>query len=543
MPSATRARNQIAEAFGEMRAGYDMARQTRFERRRDVPLMGAPADYHLAAQSEWLRTVEYARDMDRNDVVVGGIIDRAATNILLGNEGIRVDPQTGDEKLDQAWRERWEDWASNADACDVAGENAWPDIEWLALRQTFIDGDHFVLATDADKLQLIEAHRCRTPSQIARSKRKIIHGVELDSLRRRLRFWFTKNDVEPRAPLKYLRDVTAYDARDSAGFRKVMHTHGARRVSQTRGVSALAPMKFFLGAFEDINFAKLVQQQVVSCFAIFRQLDLGADDSAPAETRGERTPSTHADGQSRLLEGIAPGMELFGRAGEKITGFSPNIPNPEFFQHVRLILQLVGANLGLPLVLVLLDASETNFSGWRGAIEEARKGFRRLQSSFIRRLHQPVWLWRVREWLRDDKAAARATGWSVSPSGVIEVGKTDIKPFKHRWNPPAWPYIQPLQDAGTDLLRVRNGLISPRRLHAERNRDFGEIAKEIAEDNGRLIVEAKTRAAEINRQFPDDPHPVHWRECIALPTPDGVRLSLQGGADTSTQNNKGNNDD
>jgi hypothetical protein len=38
------------------------------------------------------------------------------------------------------------------------------------------------------------------------------------------------------------------------------------------------------------------------------------------------------------------------------------------------------------------------------------------------------------------------------------------------------------------------------------------------------IRKAKTAAAELNEDFPADP--VHWREIISLPTPDGVQLNL-----------------
>jgi len=133
------------------------------------------------------------------------------------------------------------------------------------------------------------------------------------------------------------------------------------------------------------DWQKLVQQQVVSCFAIFRERSIDNDSEEDVAT-GELSTEQLADGTSRTLEGIAPGMELTGRPGEKLQGFSPNVPNAEFFQHVRLILTLVGVNLGLPLCIVMLDGSETNFSGWRGALDQAKMGFRHNQRWLIDRL-------------------------------------------------------------------------------------------------------------------------------------------------------------
>ena len=34
--------------------------------------------------------------------------------------------------------------------------------------------------------------------------------------------------------------------------------------------------------------------------------------------------NSNADGSTRVIEGIAPGLELIGEPGEKIEGFSPN---------------------------------------------------------------------------------------------------------------------------------------------------------------------------------------------------------------------------
>jgi capsid protein len=96
--------------------------------------------------------------------------------------------------------------------------------------------------------------------------------------------------------------------------------------------------------------------------------------------------------------------------------------------------------------------------------------------------------------------------------------------YSHRWNPPQFPYIEPLTDASADLLQQRNALNSPRRLQAARGREWPEIAREIVADNGMAIVLALEKAAEINGQFPDAK--VHWRELVSLPTPDGVNVTI-----------------
>jgi capsid protein len=295
----------------------------------------------------------------------------------------------------------------------------------------------------------------------------------------------------------------------------VFHVYNPKRVSQTRGVGALAPVFTLCDQFDDINFAQLVKQQVAACFAIFREREhlTQFEQEQLAAQQGPRETESLPDGSTRILEGIAPGMQIRGKPGEKLQGFAPNIPGEGFFQHMKLVLQIIGVNLGLPLAVVLLDASETNFSGWRGAIEQARIGFRRNQESLISKFHRPVYHWKVRQWLAEDPELAklaRATG---------------VKVFNHLWHAPEWSYIDPLKDAAADLLQVRNGLISPRRMQAKNGRQHPVVAREIVEDNALSITIAMEKAREINLKYSDQPA-VHWRELLSLPTPDGVTVTI-----------------
>jgi len=255
----------------------------------------------------------------------------------------------------------------------------------------------------------------------------------------------------------------------------------------------------------------MVQRQMVACFAVFRERELGFTLPGAEPAHGPQTEET-AGSYTKILEGIGPGMEIGGLPGEKLSMNSPNVPNPEFFPHMKMILQLIGVNLGMPLVMVLLDASETNFSGWRGAVDQARLGFRGNQRRLKNRLHVPVYHWKVRQWIADDIQIRNLSN------------RKTVKAFAHEWNPPSWPYVEPLKDASADLLRVRNALISQRRRCGERSLDWTVLSTEIVEDNAMLIRKAAQTAQDLNKEFPG--LGVTWREVACLPTPDGVKVSL-----------------
>jgi capsid protein len=143
-------------------------------------------------------------------------------------------------------------------------------------------------------------------------------------------------------------------------------------------------------------------------------------------------------------------------------------------------------------------------------MDQARLGFRKFQRWLSHSFHARVYRWKVRQWISEDRLLQ------------AEYERIGEQLFAHRWNPPRWPYIQPMEDASAGILRVRNLQTSPRRLAAENGHEWSEISEEAIQDNGDVIRNAKRRAAEINTEFPDDPDRVSWREVLCLPTPDRV---------------------
>ncbi len=493
-------------------ADYDATKPSRHTRRRTgVAPTGSGADYHFRTESKYYELIEQARDMDRNDSLVGILADRRVDNIVQG--GFTLDPKTGDKALDLDLWERWQAFSGDPDQCDIAGECCWQEIERQACRSESIDGDIIVIGTEEGSFQMIEAHEIYTKS----TKPDTFLGVTRDRYKRRLKYWVTE-EINEFAGRGEERDI---DVHNSAGVRQLFHVYDPKRINVTRGVTQMAPVFAMSGMLEDVSFAKLVQQQVVSCFAVFRELAANTDALPSVDGYGETSTEQLSQSGTRTIDGVSPGMEIIGNPGEKLTGFSPNVPNSEYFQQVRLLLQIIGVNFGLPLCLVLMDGSETNFSGWRGAVDEARKGFVTDQMNLVRKLHTPAYKWWLsREMVLDPKLRRQAS-------------KRGIDIYAHNWNLPTWSYIEPVADAEGDAVQLRNSLTSPRRLHAARGKDWEEIAEESIADNGYAIERAASRAAELNAAFPSQPK-LTWRDLIALPMPDGVTMSMQGEQEEKT---------
>lgn len=505
----------LQSEFADARADYDASRQSRFIRRRTgVAPMGSGPDYHFRTEQSYYDLIEQARDMDRNDSLVGILADRRVDNIV--QSGFTLDPKTGDKGVDNALWSWWEDFSTDPDQCDIAGELTWKEIERQCCRSESIDGDIAVAGTEEGSFQVLESHLIRTKHKVEDT----FLGVTTDRYGKKLQFHI----AEETSQFGQFTDSTPVNVRNEDGLRQLFHVFNPKRVKASRGVTQLAPVFSISGMLEDINFAKLVQQQVVSCFAIFRKMAAGGNRLPTADSAyGDRTTETTPAG-TRQIEGVSPGMEVIGQPGEELMGFSPNVPNSEYFQQVKLILQIIGVNFGLPLCLVLMDGSETNFSGWRGAVDEARKGFVADQVNLVRRLNRPAYIWKLSQYLQTTKDAALKKAANKLGDAI----------YRHNWNLPTWSYIEPVADADGDTKQLQSALTSPRRLHAARGKDWETISEEIIADNSYAIIAAQKQADKINQAFSGGPQ-LTWRDLIPLPMPAGTTMAMQDPAAIAVQ--------
>ncbi len=72
-----------------------------------------------------------------------------------------------------------------------------------------------------------------------------------------------------------------------------------------------------------------------------------------------------------------------------------------------MLLRFIAVNLCLPLPVLLLEPSDSNFSSWRGSFEQAKYTFREMQSILGGQLHRHVWRWKVRYWIEQDPEVRR----------------------------------------------------------------------------------------------------------------------------------------
>ncbi len=472
-----------SEIFEGMRSDYRAAKESRFVARlTGVDPNGSGADYHI--RNGYLKIIERARAAERNDPVIGAALTRLTSNVV--GTGSWIDPQTGDPELDSVLADRFWKWASSPDSCHSEGEMSYAQIESMMFRSAVRDGDCFALLTDEGTIQVVEGHRLRTPNQ---TKQNVVHGVLCDSNGKRREIWVTREDIGLSDQTVKTNDVIKVPIRDESGERVVCQVMIPNRSSQRRGVSSLAPTTEISAMLDDVQFAMLVKQQFASLLVILRTQGEGAIPG-PAFGGGPGTAGM-GNGDGRDISPIPfleSGLDYRAGAGEKIEAFSPNIPGDSYFQHVRLLLQLIAINLGIPVQALLLDPADSSFSAWRSALEECKRRFRELQQNLGSQFHTPVWRWRVRWLLENDEEVYRL---------AARVGD---QIYAHELRPIAWPYLDPETDAKAEALQLENILTSPRRLQGNRGCDWETIVKETIEDKMLLIKAAKNAADRLNQE-------------------------------------------
>lgn len=501
---------EAKESYQDIRGDYDGMRPSKYVRERNY--LGGSADSHLSQSwAQYWRLREYARDMMRNDGIIGQAVVRAADNVC--GDGFQLDMLTSDKGLNRTIDDMYLDWANDPLQCDARQLSTFDEIAHLTCVQTDFDGDIFHNPLEEGCLQTVEGDRCVTAQN---TTRKVVHGVLLGKKDEPVEYWFAKPDVDNRRMMhiQLVSETYPVAARTSDGEKAIFHMYRRNRFSATRGVPVFAPVIQIAGMMEDLNFAKLVQAQVVSLVAAFLETVEGGKSGTPKF--GVQARASNSDGSTEMQQSMAPGKIINLPDGKSLKAFSPNVPNSEFFPHMRHLMRIVGVNLGLPLTLVMLDSSDTNFSGWRAEMDQARVGFKKRQRWLINGLYSPVLRWKIRNWIM----RGMLNGPTVN--AMLKTGEI----FQHKWTPAGWPYIDPSKDATADMIIQGGMLDSPRGIQNRKGRDIDDVRAETIQDNGRTIYKAIRKAQQITEKTQVQ---VSWRDIL---NPHGAELTISARSTT-----------
>ncbi len=411
-------RRRSARVSMALADGYDVTRRGRG--RRNTVHTGGSADRHLDTQTLF-KVREITRAADRNSPLLHGIIERWTDNVVGPDFGF--EPTTEDDKLN-------DDIAAYVQSrmgkmCDIRRKFNFGRLVRTWTRSLATDGDILPVFTE-DGLATYEADQLVSPrDRQSVADRKIVNGVHVDPATwRDLGYYVAGRSYQGYYSGSDWTKDTTYIPADKAMLPANLH-----RVSQTRGVPILASA---LGVFERTDGyleSEQIAAQTASNLVYFIKR---ADPRFWVDENGNLpnwvVTETAADGTEQQLIKSEPGQIVTGDVGDQLELLNHQRPGETFEPYVTTMLRLIGAGIGMPLELVLLDFSKTNYSSARAALLQAYRTFMCWQKFVVDEMLNQVYQRWIGQAITDKELPLRGDMFNV------------------HWLMPRWAWIDPLKE-------------------------------------------------------------------------------------------------
>jgi lambda family phage portal protein len=350
----------------------------------------------------------------------------------------------------------WDDWAGTT-ACDAAGQHDLYGLQKLVMTTVVESGEVLVrrrFRLPEDNLPIPLQLQVLEPDVIDTTKTselpnggRIVHGVELDAIGRRVAYW-----LFPEHPGSVLGYTSASSQRVPASG--VLHIFKGRRAGQLRGASWFAPVLLRFKDFDEYEDATLMKQKIAACLAVITS---DVDGSAPALGTADKTTSPELD----LLE---PGMIHNLPAGRTIQTVQPPTVR-EYADYTSVSLRAIAAGLGVTYEDLTGDYTDLPFSAARMS---RLRHWSRVED----------WRWR----LLIPQFCGPVWDWAMDAAAVMGVPR----PAAAKWTAPPMAMVEPDKEGLAYQRNIRSGLTTLSEAIRERGYDPDELLAEFAADNAKL---------------------------------------------------------
>ena len=451
----------LARYFDRMRLqrAYEAASpRDRWKPRR----AGASANADHLADAATIRAK--ARALVQNVPYIAAGMEALVSNTI--GTGISTYSTAPDAKVRDAV---WEDWCA---VCDADGRLDWWGLQAAAYRAMEQDGEVLLrLRTRRDsdglpvplQVQLLEIDWLDTTRHTgAAGANQVINGIEYDVFGRVAAYWLW--DQHP-------GDVGLLRARGRTQSRRVpadsiIHLYNPDRPGQGRGFSRLAPVISRVRDLQLLEDAELARKNLESRLGVLASGDPTAMATqqlyAPAGSDDHGNPAQ----QGHDLGPLASGGITMLPPGLNITTVAPN-PAPGHVDNVKHHLHIIAVGMGVTYEAMTGDMREVNFSS--ACVRQA---------DFRRQVEQRQWLCVIPRLILPVRRA-------VDAAGVIagHWARPDGR-FDH--STPKWDYVNPKQDADSELALISGGLLTISESLRRRGYKPEEVFAELRSDFERL---------------------------------------------------------
>jgi len=422
-----------------------------------------------------------SRDFVRNNGIYRGIIERAAGYIIGGGFGLqaRTTSKRWNREAERLWREYWRK----------------PGVKQLLSGQ------------QTERMVCTELLKCGDTGVVKLGKPRagLIQLIEAEQITSKTYRDGIKKD-EWGMPVKFF--VTAYGARGQLANERARQIEPEFFLFMTTperptGVRSVPPCQAsfpMLHRINDVCDSEAIAWQLLARLALSITREAGPQIGQEESTED---PGASGDELAVRITELAYALVFHGESGDEIKGIERNIPGRNFQESVVMFLRLLGLPLGMPLEIVLLDWTKSNYSQSRAVLEQAYQTFQDWQNIIAGGFNRPVYEWKVGQWVRSGLLAERADA------------------LQHDWIKPTFPWIDQLKEAQAQGAKLDRGFTT----HAIVCKSLNLERENVVEARQAEVLDAIKRAQKLEKQTGVE---VPW-EIFAGLRPPGVKGGRRAG--------------
>lgn len=391
-----------------------------------------------------------------NDPRGARIVETLVANIV--GTGIKPRALHPSETVRAKLHREWTAWTDRADA---EGRGDAYHLQSLAVRDLVTFGEAlFLFGNDASGTPTL---RRLHPEQLDRSITRrldgggaVVQGVEFDASGR-----IVAHHIRPAMPGDPLAGLALAPVRVPAS--DVLHLFRPLMPGQVRGLSWFAPVLLPAKELDALLDALLMRSKIAA-------MHVGV------VTTTDGTVSYEGEQAGAALDvTLEPGSMPVLPPGHDITFM--DVPSNDGASALLVeTLRSIAVGVGITYEQLSGDYSKVNYSSERSAKLEFRRFVEGIQHHLmVFGFCRPTW--------------NRFIRWQVLTGAVpASAYLADASAFGAKWLPPAWPWVDPQNEATAAEVALRNHLRSRAEIIAERGYDAEDVDAEIAADRARLAA-------------------------------------------------------
>lgn len=423
---------------------------------------------------------EKSLGFERNNAIANRLAD-IFEQFTVGPNGLQIIPASTDEEWNQRHTRSWQRWQGY---CDLTSLHHFAALQSLVARMWFFVGEVFILKTYGDsrpgrpRIQLIEAHRVRTPPELQTQEGvRIIDGIEIDPRGRPIAYWI--HDVKPDGTETY----TKRDAKD------IIHVFEPHRPGEYRGRPFLTPVlndlhdlddlqKFEMGAAKEAgqiaNVLINAAGEMTSTAMTRSRVAIGTQDS-------QANPVT--ENRTSFIQKIFGPKSIALKKGEDFKQFMSNRPSVTTQQYWDYLTAKICAGVGISKLLVYPWSIQGTVT--RADLDIAA-GFFRSRSALLAWAFKQVYTW--------------YTDWAIRNEQESSDPPADGSWRECSYRPPRSVNVDVGRNSQARLAELRSGTETWEGLWGELGCDWRERLRQKAKEAAyirQLATEFKVTPGEI----------------------------------------------